>query len=171
MAQADLQAALVRLRHDPAARALLVGDPQAFAEEASLAPEELATLRETAEASLHLFKHSLVHQRAAVVEPFVPQVRAALDGAYMRTFEAFAGTNDAAPEPARDSLHFLRWLSRSSAASREIRQIARYEYAGLLMRETPRQFHAGIYRLPSRPGRFLAAWWRRGGEVRHFEWP
>lgn len=173
MALAELQAALARLSTDPAARALFIGDPQAFADAAGLSPEELASLREMAESSLKVFAHSLLHKRSHETARAMPLTREALGGEYGRTFEAFAATHPVARDPAIDALRFLEWLPRQRAGGGGACEAARYERAWLLMRRTDRRWHAGVFNPPGARSRFLAIWWRMklAAPVRFYQWP
>lgn len=173
MALAEIHAALARLGSDPAARALFVGDAQAFATQAALSAEDLLTLREMAESSLHLFSHSVLHQRAHAAAYAIPLTRAALGDDFARMFEAFAATHQCAPDSERDALHFAQWLPGSVKAARSACDAARFEAASLLMRRTRRRFLAGFFRPPGAPRRFLAVWWRpdRAAPARYFQWP
>jgi hypothetical protein len=173
MALIHVQAALARLTTDPAARALLIGDPEAFATQAALSAEELATLREQAETSLHLFANSLLQKRLRESGRAMPLVSEALGAAYPKVFEAFAASSPVTRDPAHDALHFLRWLPRRQDSSQELRELARYEYAWLLMRRTDRRFQLGIFSLPGVGSRFFALWWRlrKRHPFRYFQWP
>ncbi|SRR6266478_5469537 len=173
MALANLQAAMAQLCTDPAARALFVGNPEAFREQASLTPAELASLHETAESSLHLFARSLLHKRAREAAHAMPLTRAALGESYPGIFEAFAATSPVARDPSLDARHFLEWLPSHLAVSAAVRQCARYELAWLRMRRGNRRWQFGLYALPTAPKRFLALWWRprRAQPCRYCQWP
>jgi hypothetical protein len=172
MALTELQAAVARLCTDPAARALLREDPEAFARAAALVPAELAALTGAAWPTLAAFATSLLRKRTREAGQAIPFTRAALGETFARTFEAYAATGASARDPALDALAFLGWLRRRPAPSPALRAATRYEQASLEMRRGRKLCRLGFFTL-SRGRPFLACWWRfpRRAPCRSWQWP